>query len=417
MQPLSSIWRRSAAPAKAFRDGTHRTCAPEETLARVRPLLPDMGITRIADVTGLDAIGVPVVMVCRPNSRSLSVSQGKGLTLAAARASGVMESIELFHAEHILQPLLLGSYRWLRTSHPLVDVAALPATRNSRFHANLQLLWIEGHDVLHDEPVWVPYEVVHASAVTPAPTGSGCFSSTSNGLASGNDPQEALLHGICEVVERDAASVWAAQPLERREATRIALDTVDDDNCRHVIARCERAGVAVLLWDITSDIGLPAFLCRVVDRRRDALQPIRSFTGMGCHTTRHIALLRALTEAVQSRLTYISGARDDLNRDDYADEGLSEHDVERYLAGNGDARVRSFRDVPSRDSETFGEDLAWVLGQLRGVGVERVIAVDLTRPDLGVPVIRVVIPGLEGPDSEPEYVPGARARAAQEGSR
>ncbi len=65
---------------KGFRDGTHRLIAPAETVARVRRLMPVMGITRIANVTGLDCIGIPVVMVCRPNSRSLSVSQGKGWT-------------------------------------------------------------------------------------------------------------------------------------------------------------------------------------------------------------------------------------------------------------------------------------------------------------------------------------------------
>ena len=78
---------------KSFYRGTHRLVAPEQTLARVSRLMPVMGITRIANVTGLDRIGVPVVMVCRPNSRSLSVSQGKGVDLLAAKASGLMESL------------------------------------------------------------------------------------------------------------------------------------------------------------------------------------------------------------------------------------------------------------------------------------------------------------------------------------
>jgi len=80
---------------KAFRRGTHRAVAPAETVARVRPFLAAMGITRVANVTGLDHVGIPVVMVCRPNSWSLAVSQGEGLDLAAAEASGLMEAIEL----------------------------------------------------------------------------------------------------------------------------------------------------------------------------------------------------------------------------------------------------------------------------------------------------------------------------------
>ena len=81
---------------KAYRCGTHRLIGPEETMARARPFLGTMGITRIANVTGLDCIGVHVAQAIRPNSRSLAVSQGKGLTLAAAKASALMESIEAY---------------------------------------------------------------------------------------------------------------------------------------------------------------------------------------------------------------------------------------------------------------------------------------------------------------------------------
>src|ERR1019366_4174255 len=92
-------------------------------------------------------IGIPVVMVCRPNSRSVAVSQGKGLTLAAAKASGVMESVEGYHAEHIALPLKYSSYEELRYSHQVADPEDLPKTCDSLFHPNLPLLWIETHDL------------------------------------------------------------------------------------------------------------------------------------------------------------------------------------------------------------------------------------------------------------------------------
>lgn len=104
----------ASAATKRYFHGTHRICAPEETLARLQPLLPTMGITRIANVTGLDRTGMPVVMVCRPNARSVTVSQGKGLTLAAAKASGVMEALEIWHAERIVKPLKLASFDEMR---------------------------------------------------------------------------------------------------------------------------------------------------------------------------------------------------------------------------------------------------------------------------------------------------------------
>src|SRR5438067_7251715 len=169
---------------KGSRSGSHRVVAPEESLKRVSPFLQVMGITRIANVTGLDSIGIPVVMVCRPNSRSLAVSQGKGLDLAAAKASGLMESIETYHAETITLPLRLCSYEEIRYTLPVVDVRGLPAVSTSPFNVNSRILWCEGRDFMSGEPRWVPYELVHTDYTWPQAAGSGCRASTSNGLTS-----------------------------------------------------------------------------------------------------------------------------------------------------------------------------------------------------------------------------------------
>ena len=99
---------------------------PAETLARLKPLPPKMGITRLANVTGLDVIGIPVVMSVRPCSRSLSVSQGKGLDLDSAKVSAAMESVEGYHAERVTGPLELASHDELCQTHSLVDPFRLP---------------------------------------------------------------------------------------------------------------------------------------------------------------------------------------------------------------------------------------------------------------------------------------------------
>ena len=100
-----------------------------------------MGITRVANVTGLDWIGIPVAMVCRPNSRSVAVSQGKGVDYLSAQVSGLMEASELYHAETITLPLRLCSYEELRYQHNVVDVDQLPRIERSPFHPNLRVLW------------------------------------------------------------------------------------------------------------------------------------------------------------------------------------------------------------------------------------------------------------------------------------
>ena len=389
--------------------GTHRLIPPAETVARMRRLMPVMGITRIANVTGLDFIGIPVVMVCRPNARSLSVSQGKGLDLDAARASGLMESIELYHAERVTLPLKLATLNELRFSHAMVDVNALPRISISPFHANLKLLWIEGFDLLNQQPIWLPYEMVHSNYTLPLPTGSGCFVMSSNGLASGNHPMEALIHGLCEVIERDATTLWYLQEEKMQDRVKLDLDAVDDPACRGILDRYARAGISVAAWDITSDVGIPVYFAVIIDRDggESSLRMLYPTHGAGCHPIREVALLRALTEAAQSRLTFIAGSRDDGGRGKYRQ--ARDHEVlartRARIAGRG-ARLLSA--APSYPADTFEEDVVLLLGRLRAAGITQAAVVDLTRPEFEVPVVRVVVPGLESLHEAPGYVPGPR---------
>src|SRR5437867_67499 len=233
---------------KVLRRGTHRSASLDDTLKRALPLAPVMGITRVANVTGLDSVGIPVVMVCRPNSRSVAVSQGKGIDLASARASGLMEAAELYHAETIILPLRLATYEELRYQHTVVEIDELARGSASHFHPNLRLLWCEGRDLFNGENVLVPYEMVHTNYTTPLPDGHGCFTATSNGLASGNRVVEAVSQGICEVVERDAMALWQLRDEEKLDESRLELASVDDAICQEVLGKLERAGLHVAVW-------------------------------------------------------------------------------------------------------------------------------------------------------------------------
>ena len=401
----------AAAPAaKTYRAGTDRVVAPAETLARMRPFFAPMGITRVADVTGLDRIGIPVVMVVRPNGRSLSVAQGKGVDYDAAAASGVMESIEGWHAERPSVPLWLGCLADLRLSVPVADVAKLPRCSEVPFSEDAQLLWCESQELLHGETRLVPYELVHTNYTLPRPTGAGMFLATSNGLASGNVRAEALSHALCEVVERDATTLWHLRSAKERARTRMAIDTIDEPQCRQVLEAFERAAVAVAVWETTSDVGVPAFYCVIVDREDHALNRLHAAAGMGCHPRRAIALLRALTEAAQSRLTVIAGSRDDLVSEDYRRARAPHLLVEERDLLVGQRGARSFADVADIDNDTIDDDVDTLLARLERVGIEEVLTIELTRPEIGVPVLRVVVPGLEAASEIGGYVPGVRAR-------
>lgn len=377
----------------------------------MRPLLPMLGITRVADVTGLDVIGLPVVMVVRPNAKSLSVAQGKGLTREAARASGIMEAIESWHAENILRPLKLASWSQMATHHRLIDLGNLPGYAGARFHPDDRTLWIEGHDLGDGGPRWLPFASVHTDFTLPLPPGSGTFFMGSNGLASGNHPVEALCHALCELVERDAVTLWRARGGMRLLHTRLDLDSVDDPACRAVLDRCARAGVDVHAWDATSDAGIATFHAVIAERRSGLHRPLGPMGGMGCHPAREVALLRALTEAAQSRLTLIAGARDDMHGQRRDEDARRRAHEELAEAARAPGPRRRFDEVATRAHAFFEDDLRFLVERLRAIGCPQIIAVDLARPEIGVPVVRAVVPGLEILDDAPGYAPGRRARA------
>src|SRR5437763_8589573 len=108
-----------------------------------------LGITRLGNITGLDRIGISVAIAVRPNSRSVSVSQGKGLDLPQSMASALMEACEGFHAEEI-GPCRVAAYRRLIEHETVVDPETLcPGTRP--FDAAVAISWIEGYDLLRQK--------------------------------------------------------------------------------------------------------------------------------------------------------------------------------------------------------------------------------------------------------------------------
>jgi len=398
---------------KGCRRETHRTIAPEQTLEKIAMsgLAGAAGITRVANVTGLDAIGIHVVTVCRPNSRSLAVAQGKGITLAAAKASGLMEAIELYIAERPQLATYRASYDEIRRSGEALDPVELARPRTSWYRRNLPILWVQGRDLARGTPLFVPFDLVHMDWTLPLPTGSEIFSLTSNGLASGNHPMEAVSHAICELVERDATTLFQRIPAAEKRRRRVALASIDTPECREALARFRSAGVGVAVWETTSDIGIPCFLCMICQGSSGPFEALPPVGGEGCHPSRAIALLRALTEAAQKRLTMITGSRDDLLYPEYARRTDPHYiKVMSELIQSADGE-RSFHTSPSRDFESCEQDVAWERERLASVGLKQVVSVELASHECGIHVVRVLIPGLEAIHDLPGYVPGARARA------
>jgi YcaO-like protein with predicted kinase domain len=378
---------------KVVEEGTHRVRTFAETWAAVAPMLGEMGITRVANVTGLDDLGVPVVMVCRPNARSLAVTQGKGLTLEAARISGVMEAAELFHAEEVELPVLEASPNALARRGVSVDVDRLVRHQNATLDRDRAMPWVAGLSLVSGERRWVPYECVQIGRIR---HWERTFTMTSSGLASGNSRGEALSHGICELAERHAQAIWNGLPRALKGATRVDLNTVTEPSCRTLLVRLARTGLAVGVWNLTCEIGLPTFTCSLTQQSSRYPRALPPAAGSGCHPDRAVALARAITEAAQSRLTHIAGAREDISDEQYTRRTNAEsvrRTLELIAAGPG----QPFDRIASRRTERVGADVDWELERLAGASIGEAVAVELTRADLGLPVVRMVVPGLEHP--------------------
>ncbi|PDQ36099.1 MAG: hypothetical protein B5766_02895 [Candidatus Lumbricidophila eiseniae] len=383
----------NAPSPKRFVQGTHRMCAPGETFERFSPFLGRCGITRLANVTNLDTIGLPVYVAIRPNSRGLSTSQGKGITRDAARVSAMMESFEGWHGENIV---VTGPYARRREAEDLsgiraVDVAGLYRRgESSAWSERRRLPWCVGRDLLTDSAVLVPYDAVSTDfteTVMPTP-----IIRTTNGLASGNLQLEAELHGLYEVLERDSVGRWTKQNPDWSDV--VDPSTLDDEN-REIIAAVREAGLVVAVRQLPSWCGLPVFAAMIAPSLAQPSLPRATFSGYGAHLDPKVAVSRALTEAVQSRLALISGNRDDLWPSEYA-RVLDHRAADEWSRSIAAAPLSvNFTDVRDLSTSTLDEDLDLLLARLRD-HVDFVVAVDLRHEELGIPVTKIVVSGMHG---------------------
>ncbi len=138
---------------------SRRARSAEQAFARYQPLMKPAGITRIADVTGLDVIGIPVSLAIRPAARSLVVSAGKGLTVAGARVAALMESLECWYAENLDLPAKRATFD--EVGDVAVNPESLPPALGADTTTQRSMDWIAGTDLATGRTTWVPLDSVN----------------------------------------------------------------------------------------------------------------------------------------------------------------------------------------------------------------------------------------------------------------
>ena len=375
--------------------GTHRIIPPNETIKNNEEKCKIAGITRITEITHLDRIGLPVFSAIRPTSQdgAISIYGGKGISSEHAKASAMMEGFERYSAEKQDENLVTGTVSEISSKGNTIDIESLNLPKDFK-KENIELLnleWNICHDLISGDNYYVPSNAIYHPYVLEDNSCQSLFKSNTNGLASGNSLEEAILHGMFEVIERDA---WSIFELTHKNYKQIDLDSIESETVNDALSKFSENDIKIKLMDFTADVNIPTIAASADDT---LLKDAGLLTlGIGTHLDPEVAVLRALTEVAQSRATQIHGAREDTVRADFARTAGYERmkRINKYYFQEEDEKIR-LSDIENRSTDSITKDIDIVLEELKSNEIEHMLYYDLTRPELNVNVVRVIIPTME----------------------
>ena len=450
--------RLKASPKRHRNSGGARTVTPEATLARYRHLVsPVSGIvTWLARTTSEHDAWLHVYWAgSNPGMRSRSLSSlrrslrsksaGKGSTREQSEASALCEAIERCSGA--------WSGDEIRTRGRLIDFAAEDGAIHPngvqlfsddqldnaerinakghpynivppRFHPDAEIDWTPVWSFTQGRHRYLPTSLLYSLA--PEQRGPADLIADSNGCAAGNTLEEAILQGFYELVERDAFAIWW---YNRLSVPGVDLASFGDEflaSAADYYGRCERE---VWMLDVTSDTGIPAFVA--LSRRPDG-ETEDIIYGAGAHADPRLAALRAICELNQC-LTWLprpvgeaggghegGGQPGRLGRSGQAGRtgrtgqsgqsnqpgrpmiddpmALNWWKTARiadcpWLAASPDAPLKRGAQYPQIETTDTRDDVEYCRSLVEARGMEFLV-LDQTRPDIGMPVARVIVPGM-----------------------
>lgn len=381
----------------SYHQGTWRLCSPEQTLANITPHLQQCGITRCADVTQLDHIGIPVYCAIRPTAAVLQVSNGKGLTHASAKVSALMEAIEFFHCENP-EPshTVWRSVRALRdNSEHFIEPANIAGFLNDVYQSDdFVLEWVRAQNLVNAEWVYVPASAVYFHRVP------SLHMTTTNGLASGNHLTEATLHALYELIERDAAAHLLGQSkIQIKEKCKVvALESIDDKDLQDLVRKTTQSGSKLVLLRVDSAISIDTFWAILLNEQSQ-ISGSTFNTGWGTHLDARVAASRAITEAIQSRVTMIHGAREDaLIKPVFrkAQDIWSSKAFQYFMHLQADTHWSAVAEqAHSGNAGDLNQTLELLLSRLVAAGHSEILRCDLSKQGIDIPVVRLIAPSLK----------------------
>ncbi len=405
--------------------GSSRTIPPEVTLEKALQVCKHIGVTRLADITRMDRLGIPNYSAVLPGTEDyIWVYSGKGITRHQAKVSALMESIERYcslPSANRDRVQIQGTIKELANSYTLIHPDDIIEPLNFQYQEDMAMDFLHGFDMLTDKDILIPASLA-LFRYSPSPPAVNPFAyQHTNGLASGNVMEEAVCHALCEVIERDAASISEIRaraipfhvlktiegklrhggyicspvPMDRFVDDITVYKDVDVSGVRlesiqKLTRKFRESDIPLFIKDITSDIGIPTFAASSIEWISQDYGYLAE--GHGTHPVPEIALSRAITEVSQTRAANIQGARDDLRKIYYGENNTADKRAWQFVPSN---EKIDFDEIRGFESSDILDDIKLLLRKLKRVGIGTVAIVDLTNRDLGIPVVRAVVPGLE----------------------
>lgn len=396
----------------------------EETIKTILPVSSNIGITRLADITNMDILGIPNFSAVLPGTEDyIWVYSGKGPTRMDAKASALMESIERYSSlpSGNRNKMIQGSYKEVSKVSKILHPSNVVEPMILEYDDEMIMDFLSGYDLVNNERILIPAPLA-LFRYSPKPPAINPFAyHHTNGLASGNVLEEAICHSLCELIERDATSLAelnaSALPYNfLRTMTKYLSDNgleidpvdgtefVDDDSkypdvdisnidfkpISNLVKKFNDAKIPLIIKDITSPIGVPTFNASSIEWITEDYGYLAE--GHGTHPDARIALLRAITEVSQTRAANIQGARDDLRKISYGNSNSDEKKTWQFMKSKNTIQ---FSEIKSFIHDDILDDINFILSRLVSNGLKQVIVVELTNPQIMIPVVRTIVPGLE----------------------
>jgi ribosomal protein S12 methylthiotransferase accessory factor YcaO len=396
----------------------------EETLNTILPVSSNIGVTRLADITDMDILGIPNFSAVLPGTEDyIWVYSGKGPTRLDAKASALMESIERYCSlpSNNKKKMIQGSYKDVSKVSKILHPSNVVEPMLFEYDEEMIMDFLPGYDLMNNEQILVPTPLA-LFRYSPNPPAVNPFAyHHTNGLASGNVLEEAICHSLCEVIERDATSLaelnasalpynilrtmakylsdngLEIDPVESKEFVDddtifadVDISDIDFKPISNLVKKFNDAKIPLIIKDITSPIGIPTFNASSIEWITEDYGYLAE--GHGTHPDARIALLRAITEVSQTRAANIQGARDDLRKISYGNSNSDEKKTWQFMKSK---KCINFSEIKTYVNDDILDDIKLILSRLNSNGLKQVIVVDLTHPQIMIPVVRTIVPGLE----------------------